>query len=94
MPHFVDYLEKRTLATFPKYKCNVKHNNTTTTGSITSEDQHKWLIPCCSAHLKKRFENTTLIEKTSKVSPLINSLTPAKHKIKNLNDDNIQDDLP
>ena len=31
-------------------KCKVKYNDTTTTGSITSEDQHKELIRRLSAH--------------------------------------------
>ena len=72
----------------------MKYNNTTTTGLITSEDQHKWLIPRRSARLKKLFENTTSIEITNKFSQLINSLTPAEHKFKDSNDGNIQDVLP
>ena len=51
--HLVDCFEKGTLTMFPKYKCNVKYNDTTTSGSISSEDQHKWLMPRRTARLKK-----------------------------------------
>ena len=92
--NLVDCFEKGTLTTFPKYKCNVKYNDTTTSGSISSEDQHKWLIPRRSARLKKRLENITPIEITNKFSSLINNSTPTEHTTRNLNDNNIQDDLP
>ena len=60
--YHVDCFKKGTLTMFPKYKCNVKYNDTTTSGSISSQNQHKWLIPCRSARLKERLANTTLIE--------------------------------
>ena len=72
----------------------MKYNDTTTSGSISSEDQHKWLIPRRSAHQKKRRESTPPIEITNKFSSLINNSTPAVHTTRNLNDNNIQDDLP
>ena len=81
------------MTAFRKYKCNVKYNDTTTTGSISSEDQHKWLIPRHSAHLKKRFENSFQIKMTNKFSPLINNSTPTVHTIRNSIDNNIQGDL-
>ena len=82
------------MKTFPKYKCNVKFSDTTTGVSIKSEDQHKWLIHRCSACLKKRLASTTLIEKTKKFSSLINNSTASVYAIRNLNDNNIQNDLP
>ena len=66
--HLVDCFGKGTLTTFPKYKCNVKYDDTTTSGPISSEDQHKWLIRRYSAPLKKRLENITPIEITNKCS--------------------------
>ena len=82
------------MSTIPKYKCNVKYNDITASGSISSEDQDKWLIPRRSAHLKKRLANTTPIEIKSKFSSLISNSTPTVHAIRNLNDNNIHDDLP
>ena len=72
----------------------MKYNDTTTSASISSEDQHKWLIPHRSARLKKRLENITPIEITNKFSSLINNSTPTVHTTRNLNDNNIQDNLP
>ena len=43
---------------------------------------------------KKRLENTTPIEITNKFSSLINISTTTVHAIRNLNDSNIQGDLP
>ena len=92
--HLVNCFEKRTLTTFAKYKCNVKYNDMTTSGSISSEDQNKWLIPRRSARLKKRLENITPTEITNKFSSLINNSTLTVHTTRNLNNNNIQDDLP
>ena len=39
--HLVNCLEKVTYTMFPKYKCNVKYNDTTTTRSVISKNQHK-----------------------------------------------------
>ena len=72
----------------------MKYNDTATSRSISSEDSHKWLKPCRSAHLKKRLANTTPIETSNKFSSLMNNSTPTVHAIRNLNDSNIQDDLP
>ena len=66
--HLVDCFGEGTLTTFPKYKCNVKYDDTNTSGPISSEDQHKGLIPRCSARLKKRLENITPIEIINKCS--------------------------
>ena len=68
--HLVDCFEKETLTTFPKYKCNVKYNDTTTSRSISSEGQHNWLIPRLSSRLKKQLANTNPIE-INKFSSLI-----------------------
>ena len=46
-------VSKKELTTFPKYLSNVKYNYTSTSRSISSKDQHKWLIPRRSARLKK-----------------------------------------
>ena len=92
--HLVNFFDKGTLTTFLKYKCNVKYNDTTTSGPISSDDHHRWLIPCRSAHLKKRLANTTPIETTNNFSSLMNNSKSTVHAIKNLNDNNIQDDLP
>ena len=72
----------------------MKYSDTTTTESVTSQNQHKLLIPHRSARLKKRFENTTSMEITNKFSPLTNNLTPTEHAIRNVNNSNIQDELP
>ena len=90
----VNFFDKGTLTTFLKYKCNVKYNDTTTSGPISSDNHHRWLIPCRSAHLKKRLANTTPIETTNNFSSLMNNSKSTVHAIKNLNDNNIQDDLP
>ena len=82
------------MTTFPKYKFNVKYNNTSSNDSITSGDQRKCLTPPRSAPLKKRFENTTHFEITNKFSPLENISTHTEHTVRNLNDDSIQDNLP
>ena len=60
---------KNTLTTFPNYNYNLKFNDTATTESVASEDQHKWLINCRSKK-KKQFDNTTPIEITNKLSPV------------------------
>ena len=39
--HLVNCLEKLTCTMFPKYQCNVKYNDTTTTRSVLSKNQHK-----------------------------------------------------
>ena len=92
--HLVDCFEKGTLTVFPKYKCNVKYNDTTKSGSISPQNQHKWLIPRRSARLKEQLANTTPIEITNKFSSVTNNSSPTVHTIRNLNDNNIQDDLP
>lgn len=85
--------KKGTLATFPKQKCNVKYHDTNTTRSITSEDQHKWVIPCRSARrFEKHVDLKTPFQITNKLSPIINNFTPTEHTIRNLNGDNIQED--
>ena len=91
---FVDCLKKGILTTFPKYKCNVKYNDTTTSRSISSEDQYKSLIARLSARLKKRLANTNPTEMKNKFSSLIDNSTPTVNAIRNLNDNNIQNDLP
>ena len=43
--HLVDCFENGTLTMFPKYKCNMKYNDATASGSISSEylaGQHAW----------------------------------------------------
>ena len=84
--HLVDCFEKGILTTFPKYKCNVKYNDTTTRRSISSEDQYKSLIPRLSACLKKRLANTNPTEMKNKFSPLINNSPTTVNAIRNLND--------
>ena len=92
--HLVDCFEKETLTTFPKYKCNVKYNDTTTSRSISSEGQHNWLIPRRSSRLRKQLANTNPIEITNKFSSLINNSTPIVHAIRNLNGNKVRDNLP
>ena len=45
--------KKGTLTTFLKYKCNLKYNHTTTSRSVSPEDQRNWSIHRRSARLKK-----------------------------------------
>ena len=92
--HLVDCFEKGILTTFPKYKCNVKYNDTTTSRSISSEDQYKSLIPRLSARLNKRLANPNPTEMKNKFSSLINNATLTVNAIRNLIDSNIQNDLP
>ena len=91
---FVDCLKKGILTTFPKYKCNVKYNDTTTSRSISSEGQHNWLIPRRSSRLRKQLANTNPIEIANKFSSLINNSTPIVHAIRNLNGNKVRDNLP
>ena len=84
--HLVDCFEKGILTTFPKYKCNVKYNDTTTRRSISSEDQYKSLIPRLSACLKKQLVNTNPTEMKNKFSSLINNSPTTVNAIRNLND--------
>ena len=51
-----------TLKTFPKYEHIVKYNGTTTTESITFEDQRKWLILRCSVYYKSNLKRQVQLQ--------------------------------